>query len=278
MANYTAADVKKLRELTGAGMMDCKKALDEADGNVEKAVELLRVKGQKGVAKREGRSAENGAVVSVIADDNTSGVILELKCETDFVAKGEKFQAVANALAAHVAATSPADIAALLASEIEPGKTVQAYVDEANANLGEKIVLDRFAQFSGAYVTAYMHRTMPDLPPQIGVLVELDAPNAEVAKGIAQHIAAFAPKYLAREDVPAEVVEAERRVAEETTRNEGKPEAAIPKIVEGRVNGFYKEATLLGQSYALDAKKSVQQVLNEAGVTLKRFSRIKVGI
>ncbi|WP_445396516.1 translation elongation factor Ts [Streptomyces sp. LE64] len=278
MANYTAADVKKLRELTGAGMMDCKKALDEADGNVEKAVELLRVKGQKGVAKREGRSAENGAVVSVIADDNTSGVILELKCETDFVAKGEKFQAVANALAAHVAATSPADIEALLASEIEPGKTVQAYVDEANANLGEKIVLDRFAQFSGAYVTAYMHRTMPDLPPQIGVLVELDAPNAEVAKGIAQHIAAFAPKYLAREDVPAEVVEAERRVAEETTRNEGKPEAAIPKIVEGRVNGFYKEATLLGQSYALDAKKSVQQVLNEAGVTLKRFSRIKVGI
>ncbi|MEU0691057.1 translation elongation factor Ts [Streptomyces uncialis] len=278
MANYTAADVKKLRELTGAGMMDCKKALDEADGNVEKAVELLRVKGQKGVAKREGRSAENGAVVSVVADDNTSGVILELKCETDFVAKGEKFQAAAAALAAHVAETSPADLDALLASEIEAGKTVQAYVDEANANLGEKIVLDRFAQFTGAYVSVYMHRTMPDLPPQIGVLVELDKPNAEVAKGIAQHIAAFAPKYLSREDVPAEVVEGERRVAEETTRNEGKPEAAIPKIVEGRVNGFFKEVTLLGQAYALDQKKSVQQVLNEAGVTLKRFSRIKVGI
>ncbi|MFJ7421169.1 translation elongation factor Ts [Streptomyces uncialis] len=278
MANYTAADVKKLRELTGAGMMDCKKALDEADGNVDKAVELLRVKGQKGVAKREGRSAENGAVVSVIADDNTSGVILELKCETDFVAKGEKFQAAAAALAEHVAKTSPADLEALLASEIEAGKTVQAYVDEANANLGEKIVLDRFAQFTGAYVSVYMHRTMPDLPPQIGVLVELDKPNAEVAKGIAQHIAAFAPKYLSREDVPAEIVEGERRVAEETTRNEGKPEAAISKIVEGRVNGFFKEATLLGQAYALDQKKSVQQVLNEAGVTLKRFSRIKVGI
>ncbi|MYY12047.1 elongation factor Ts [Streptomyces sp. SID4919] len=278
MANYTAADVKKLRELTGAGMMDCKKALDEADGNVDKAVELLRVKGQKGVAKREGRSAENGAVVSVIADDNTSGVILELKCETDFVAKGEKFQAAAAALAEHVAKTSPAGLDALLASEIEAGKTVQAYVDEANANLGEKIVLDRFAQFTGAYVSVYMHRTMPDLPPQIGVLVELDKPNAEVAKGIAQHIAAFAPKYLSREDVPAEIVEGERRVAEETTRNEGKPEAAISKIVEGRVNGFFKEATLLGQAYALDQKKSVQQVLNEAGVTLKRFSRIKVGI
>ncbi|MCX4393574.1 MULTISPECIES: translation elongation factor Ts [unclassified Streptomyces] len=278
MANYTAADVKKLRELTGAGMMDCKKALDEADGNVDKAVEALRIKGQKGVAKREGRSAENGAVVSLISEDQTSGVLLELKCETDFVAKGEKFQAVANTLAAHVAATSPADLEALLASEIEAGKTVQAYVDEANANLGEKIVLDRFAQFSGAYVSAYMHRTMPDLPPQIGVLVELDKADAELAKGIAQHIAAFAPKYLSREDVPAEVVEAERRVAEETTRAEGKPEAALPKIVEGRVNGFFKEATLLGQPYALDNKKSVQKVLDEAGVTLKRFTRIKVGI
>lgn len=278
MANYTAADVKKLRELTGAGMMDCKKALDEADGSVDKAVEALRIKGQKGVAKREGRSAENGAVVSVIADDNTSGVLVELKCETDFVAKGEKFQAVANQIAQHAAATSPADIAALLGSEIEPGKTVQAFVDEANANLGEKIVLDRFAQFSGAYVTAYMHRTMPDLPPQIGVLVELDKADADLAKGIAQHIAAFAPKYLSREDVPAEVVETERRVAEETTRAEGKPEAALPKIVEGRVNGFFKEATLLGQPYALDNKKSVQKVLDEAGVTLKRFSRIKVGI
>ncbi|MGW3847091.1 translation elongation factor Ts [Streptomyces fagopyri] len=278
MANYTAADVKKLRELTGAGMMDCKKALDEADGNVDRAVEELRIKGQKGVAKREGRSAENGAVVSVIADDNTSGVLVELKCETDFVAKGEKFQAVAGRIADHVTKTSPADLEALLGSEIEPGKTVQAFVDEANANLGEKIVLDRFAQFSGVYVTAYMHRTMPDLPPQIGVLVELDKANAELAKGVAQHIAAFAPKYLAREDVPAEIVESERRVAEETTRAEGKPEAALPKIVEGRVNAFFKEATLLGQPYALDQKKSVQQVLDEAGVALKRFARIKVGI
>ncbi|OON76411.1 translation elongation factor Ts [Streptomyces tsukubensis] len=278
MANYTAADVKKLRELTGAGMMDCKKALDESDGNVDKAVELLRVKGQKGVAKREGRSAENGAVISLLADDNTSGVLVELKCETDFVAKGDKFQAVANTLANHVAKTSPADLEALLASEIESGKTVQAYVDEANATLGEKIVLDRFAQFTGGYVAAYMHRTNPDLPPQIGVLVELDKENAQVAKDVAQHIAAFAPKYLSREDVPAEVVESERRVAEETSRNEGKPEAALPKIIEGRVNGFFKEATLLDQPFAKDNKKSVQKVLDEAGVSLKRFARIKVGI
>ncbi|MFH8365313.1 translation elongation factor Ts [Streptomyces sp. NPDC018031] len=277
MANFTAADVKKLRELTGAGMMDCKKALDEAEGNVDKAVELLRIKGQKGVAKRESRTAENGAVVSLIADDNTSGVLLELKCETDFVAKGDKFVAVAEALAAHAAKTAPADLEALLASEIEAGKTVQAYVDEANATLGEKIVLDRFAQFSGGYVAAYMHRTSPDLPPQVGVLVELDKENAEVAKDVAQHIAAFAPKFLSREDIPAEVIENERRVAEATAKEEGKPEAALPKIVEGRVNGFFKENTLLAQPFAKDNKKTVEKVLAEAGVSLKRFARIRVG-
>ncbi|MFD7501979.1 translation elongation factor Ts [Streptomyces sp. NPDC059850] len=278
MANFTAADVKKLRELTGAGMMDCKKALDEAEGSVDKAVEILRVKGQKGVAKRESRSAENGAVVSLIADDNTSGVLVELKCETDFVAKGDKFIAVADAIAAHVAKTVPADLEALLASEIEAGKTVQAFVDEANATLGEKIVLDRFAQFSGGFVAAYMHRTSPDLPPQVGVLVELDKENAEVAKDIAQHVAAFAPKFLSRDEIAAETVENERRVAEATAREEGKPEAALPKIIEGRVTGFFKENVLVDQAFAKDNKKSVQKVLDEAGVSLTRFARFRVGV
>ncbi|MCF6523267.1 translation elongation factor Ts [Streptomyces sp. JJ36] len=277
MANYTAADVKKLRELTGAGMMDCKKALDEAEGNVDKAVEILRVKGQKGVAKRESRTAENGAVVARIAEGGDSGVLVELKCETDFVAKGDKFLAAADAVAQHVAATSPADTAALLASEIESGKTVQAFVDEANANLGEKIVLDRFAQFSGAYVASYLHRTSPDLPPQVGVLVELDKADADTAKDVAQHIAAFSPSFLSREDVPAETVENERRIAEETAREEGKPEQALPKIIEGRVNGFFKENCLLDQPFAKDNKKTVQKVLDEAGVTLKRFARFRVG-
>ncbi|AUH40231.1 translation elongation factor Ts [Streptomyces sp. CMB-StM0423] len=276
MANFTAADVKKLRELTGAGMMDCKKALEEAEGDVDKAVELLRVKGQKGVAKREGRSAENGAVVSLIADDNSSGVLLELKCETDFVAKGDKFIAVANALAEHVAASKPADLEALLASEID-GKTVQTYVDEANATLGEKIVLDRFARFEGAYVGTYMHRTMPDLPPQVGVLVELDKADPQTAKEVAQHIAAFSPRWLTRDEVPADTVENERRVAEATSREEGKPEAALPKIVEGRVNGFFKENVLLDQPFAKDPKKSVQKVLGEAGAQVIRFARIRVG-
>ncbi|MBW1601254.1 elongation factor Ts [Streptomyces sp. JJ66] len=277
MANYTAADVKKLRELTGAGMMDCKKALDEGEGNVDKAVEILRVKGQKGVAKRESRTAENGAVTALIADDKTSGVLVELKCETDFVAKGDKFQAAITVIAEHIAATSPADTAALLASEIESGKSVQAYVDEKNAELGEKIVLDRFAHFTGGFVATYLHRTNPDLPPQVGVLVQLDQENAEVAKDVAQHIAAFGPKYISRDDVPAETVENERRVAEATAKEEGKPEAALPKIVEGRVNGFFKENCLLDQPFAKDNKKSVQKVLDEAGVTLRSFARFRVG-
>ncbi|MEU6175670.1 translation elongation factor Ts [Streptantibioticus parmotrematis] len=278
MANFTAADVKKLRELTGAGMMDCKKALDEAEGNVDKAVEILRVKGQKGVAKREGRNASNGAVVSLIADDNTSGVLVELNCETDFVAKGEKFVAVAEAIAKHVAAAKPADLDALLASEIEAGKTVQAYVDEANATLGEKIVLSRFAQFADGFVSSYLHRTSPDLPPQVGVLVALDKENAQVAKDVAQHIAAFAPKFLTRDEIPAETVENERRVAEATAREEGKPEGALPKIVEGRVTGFFKENVLLDQAFAKDNKKTVAKVLEEAGVTLKSFARFRVGV
>ncbi|MEV7780471.1 translation elongation factor Ts [Kitasatospora sp. NPDC088351] len=278
MANFTAADVKKLRELTGAGMMDCKKALEEAEGDVQKAVELLRIKGQKGVAKREGRDASNGAVAALIAEDKKAGVLVELNCETDFVAKGDKFVEVAEALAAHVAATSPADLEAALASEIEAGKTVQQFVDEANATLGEKIVFRRFAQFEGdSFVAVYLHKTSPDLPPAVGVLVELDKENAEVAKDVAQHIAAFAPKYLSREDIPAEELENERRVAEATAREEGKPEAALPKIVEGRVTGFVKENSVLEQAFAKDSKKTVAKVLAENGVALKRFARFRVG-
>ncbi|MBM9503935.1 translation elongation factor Ts [Actinacidiphila acididurans] len=278
MANFTAADVKKLRELTAAGMLDCKNALTEADGDLEKAVEILRVKGQKGVTKREGRSASNGAVVSLIAADNSEGVLVELKCETDFVAKGDKFVAVADAIAAHVAASKPADIEALLGSEIKDGQTVQAYVDEANATLGEKIVLDRFAQFTDGYVASYLHRTSPDLPPQVGVLVELDKADAQTAKDVAQHIAAFAPTFLSRDDIDPATVDNERRLAEATAREEGKPEAALPKIVEGRVNGFFKENVVLEQAFAKDPKKTVQKVLDEAGVTLKRFARFRVGV
>ena len=275
MANYTAADVKKLRELTAAGMMDCKKALEETDGDLDKAVEFLRVKGLKGVTKREGRSASNGLVASAV--DGVSGTLIELNCETDFVAKGEAFQTVAATVLAHVVNAKPADVDALLVSEIEPGKTVQAFLDTANATLGEKIELRRFAQFHDGFVASYLHKTSPDIPAQIGVLVELDKENAEVAKDIAQHIAAFSPSYLTREEVPTDVVETEKRLAEETSREEGKPEAALPKIIEGRVNGFFKENVVLEQAFAKDPKKTVKKVLDEAGVTLKRFARFRVG-
>jgi elongation factor Ts len=278
MANYTTADVKRLREQTAAGMMDVKKALDESDGDYEKAVEYLRVKGLKGVTKREGRSASNGLVAAHIAADNGKGTLVELNCETDFVAKGDRFQQVATELLAHVVATGPAEVPALLATQFAASeKTVQEFLDEANATLGEKIELRRTATFEGGYVATYLHKTSPDLPAQVGVLVQLDKPNAEIAKDVAQHIAAFAPNYLSRADVPADVVETERRLAEETSREEGKPEAALPKIVEGRVNGFFKDNVVLEQAFAKDPKKTVQKVLDEAGVTLQAFARYRVG-
>jgi elongation factor Ts len=253
-------------------MLDVKKALDEADGDPGKAAENLRVKGQKGVTKREGRSASNGAVVSLIAEGNTEGVLLELNCETDFVAKGERFQQLAEQVV--TAAQGATDVAGITVD----GRPLQEVLDEANATLGEKIVLSRFAQFGDGFVASYLHRTSPDLPPQVGVLVELDKENAELAKDVAQHIAAFSPKFLSREDVPAETVENERRIAEETAREEGKPEAALSRIVDGRVTGFVKENAVLEQAFAKDSKKTVQKVLDEAGVTLKRFARFRVGV
>ena len=275
MANISAADIKKLREATGAGMTDCKNALVEADGDYDKAMEQLRVKGLKGVAKREGRSASNGLVTAHI-DTDGSGVLLELNCETDFVAKGEKFQQVAQQVVERLVAARPGDVEAALAADAGDGRTVKDFLDEANATLGEKIELRRFASFPSAYVASYLHKTSPDLPPQVGVLVELSGP-AEVGRDIAQHIAAFSPTYVSRDEVPEDVVTKEREIAEATAREEGKPEAALPKIVEGRVTGFFKEATLLEQAYAKDSKKSVKQVLDEAGVTVTRFARFRVG-
>jgi len=280
MPNYTAADVKKLRDLTAAGMMDCKNALVDADGDFDKAVEIIRVKGQRGVTKREGRATSNGAVVAKL-DGTNAGVLLELACETDFVAKSQRFIELADQVVTHVFETSPADIPTLLGSEIAAGQTVQQVVDDANAALGEKIEVRRFAQFGDGYVSVYLHRTSPDLPPQVGVLVEFDAADgddsARTAKDIAQHIAAFSPRYLSRDDVPADTVAEERRIAEATAREEGKPEQALTKIVEGRLNGFFKENVLLDQAFAKDNKKAVSTVLSEAGVTLKRFARYRVG-
>ena len=272
---YTAEDVKRLREATAAGMLDCKKALDEADGDYEKAVEIIRVKGLKGVTKREGRQTSNGLVAAKAEGD--LGVMLELNCETDFVAKGDRFQAVADELLNHLAKVKSADVTAFLLTELDNGKTVQETVDEANATLGEKIEIRRIAVSEGSPVAIYLHRTNPDLPPQLGVLVKLVSAAAEAGKDVAQHIAAFAPQYVSREEIPADQIENERRIAEETAREEGKPEASLSKIVEGRVTGFVKEVSLLEQGFAKDAKKTVKQILDEAKTAVSAFHRFKVG-
>lgn len=272
---YSAEDVKKLREATAAGMLDCKKALDEAEGDFDKAVEIIRVKGLKGVTKREGRTTSNGLVIAKVQEN--LGVMLELNCETDFVAKGERFQALADELLEHLMKAKPSDVKAFLASEIKPGRKVQDAVDEGNATLGEKIEVRRVAVLDGSPVGLYLHRTSPDLPPQVGVLVQITKDALGVGKDIAQHIAAFAPSYVHRDDVPADVIENERRVAEETARNEGKPEASLAKIVEGRVTGFVKEVSLIEQAFAKDAKKTVKQILDEAGSAVKAFHRFRVG-
>jgi elongation factor Ts len=275
LANYTAEDVKKLREATAAGMLDCKKALDEAEGDYNKALDIIRVKGLKGITKREGRLTSNGAVVAKV--EGNLGVMLELNCETDFVAKGERFVALADELLAHLQNAQSDSLEAFLASTMSNGNTVQATVDEANATMGEKIEVRRIAVIKDSPVGIYLHRTSPDLPPQVGVLVELVKDAAEVGKDIAQHIAAFAPQFVNREDVPADLIENERRIAEETAREEGKPEAALSKIIEGRVTGFVKEVSLIEQSFAKDAKKTVKQILDEAGTAVKAFHRFRVG-
>ena len=242
MANYSAEDVKRLREATAAGMLDCKKALDEADGDYDKAIEIIRVKGQKGVTKREGRLTSNGLVVAKVSGD--LGVMLELNCETDFVAKGERFIALGDELVDQLVSSKSADVASFLASTMANGKTVQSVIDEGNAMLGEKIEIRNVAVIEGP-VGLYLHKTSPDLPPQVGVLVSLAKEAAEVGKDVAQHIAAFAPRFVNREDVPADLIETERRLAEETARAEGKPEASLSKIIEGRVTGFVKEVSLI---------------------------------
>ncbi|MDS1270618.1 translation elongation factor Ts [Lipingzhangella sp. LS1_29] len=276
MANFTAADVKKLRELTGAGMMDCKKALTEAEGDFDKAVEFLRVKGAKDVGKRQERTAANG-LVALHTEGDTSAVLLELNCETDFVAKNDQFQQLAAELASFVSRTDPADVETLLSADHGDGKTVQQLIDENSAVIGEKLELRRFARVAGPYVVSYLHKSDPDLPPTLGVLVELDQANSEVGRDVAQQVAALAPRYVSKDDVPEDVVANERRIAEATAREEGKPEQALPKIIEGRVNGFFKDATLLGQPFVKDNKQTVQQVVDEAGVTVRRFVRFKVG-
>ncbi|GAB4065765.1 translation elongation factor Ts [Angustibacter speluncae] len=274
MANYTAADIKALREQTGAGMLDVKKALDEADGDRTKAVEILRVKGLKGVTKREGRSASDGLVAAHV--DGGVGTLVEINCETDFVAKNDKFGALAQQVLDTAVATGAADVETLLAAKVGD-ETLGDLVTNAAATLGEKVEVRRVARVEGAQVSSYLHKTNPDLPAQIGVLVATSTEAGEIGRDVAMHAAAMSPIFLAREDVPAETVDAERRIAEETAREEGKPEQALPKIIEGRVNSYFKDNVLLEQPFAKDNKKSVAKVLEEAGTSITQFARFRVG-
>jgi elongation factor Ts len=271
MANISAAEVKKLRDLTGAGMMDSKKALTEADGDVDRAIEILRV---KGAAKAAKRGAERSASAGLVASHGVA--LVELNSETDFVAKSDQFQALANDIAAAADRAHPADAEALRGVEVDGGKTVDESIAALAAVIGEKLELGRVAVFDGNVVT-YMHRRATDLPPTVGVLVEYEGDNAEAARGAAMQVAAMRPQYVSRDEVPEDVVAKEREIAEATAKEEGKPEKALPKIVEGRVNGFFKEVALLEQPSVQDNKKTVQKVLDESGVTIRRFARFEVG-
>ncbi len=274
MANVSATEVKRLRDATGAGMLDSKKALEEADGDFDKAVEILRIKGGAKAAKRGERTASNGLVAAA------EGAMIELASETDFVAKNEQFQTLAGDIVAHFANSSATDTGALLAETLKDGRTVAENIDALAAVIGEKLELRRATKLSsgaGKSVATYLHRKASDLPPQVGVLVQFTGDDLQAARGAAMQVAALRAKYLRRDDVPADLVETERRIAEATAREEGKPEGALPKIVEGRLNGFFKENVLLEQAAVQDSKKTVKALLDEAGVTVTAFRHFEVG-
>ncbi len=272
MANYTAADVKRLRELTGAGMLDCKNALAESDGDFDKAVEALRITGAKDVGKRAERATAEGLVAA------KGGALIELNCETDFVAKNAEFQKLADVVVGAAAAAKTADVDALKAATAGD-KTVEQAIAELSAKIGEKLELRRVAFLDGT-VETYLHKRSADLPPAVGVLVEYTGSGTgatAAAHAVALQIAALKARYLSRDDVPDDVLASERRIAEETSRAEGKPEQALPKIVEGRLNGFFKDVVLLEQPSVSDNKKTVKALLDEAGVIVTRFVRFEVG-
>ena len=274
MANFTAADVKALREQTGAGMMDVKKALTEANGDVEKALEIIRLKGLKSLSKREGRQASAGLLAA--QTDGTVGVLVEVNSETDFVAKNQKFIDFSNEVLAAAVASGAADLDALLAAPMGEG-TVKDRLDAFAAIIGEKLQVGRIVRVEGENVDLYLHQTNPDLPPQVGVFVVTDAAGKSVAHDIAMHVAAYMPAYLDRDSVPADVLDKERATLEKITLEEGKPANIVPKIVEGRLNAFFKDNCLVDQAFARDPSKSVGQVLKEAGAKVTNFVRVHVG-
>jgi elongation factor Ts len=276
MANYSPADVKRLREQTAAGMLDCKNALVDAGGDYDAAVEALRIKGAKDVNKRAKRTAANGLITAEL-DGTSSGVLLELNCETDFVAKTDMFQQVAADIARAALAAGATDRLAVLSLQVRPGRTAAELIEEAGASLKEKLDVGRFARFEGGYITSYLHKSDPGLPPTLGVLVQLDQAGAEMGQELAHQVAAMRPHYVTRDEVPADLVANERRIAEQLTRDEGKPEQAIPKIVEGRLNAFFKDVVLTEQESVKVQKKTIKQLLAERGASVRAFARFQIG-
>jgi elongation factor Ts len=260
-------------------MMDCKAALEASDGDVEAAKQWLREKGKAGAGKRAGRAADQGAIDVVV--DGDAAALVELNCETDFVAKGTDFKAAVTKLAEHVVEHGDDTVA----EQPFEGSTVAEFLVLLSAKLGEKIELGRVVRYESGDGLLDAYRHVQNERGTIGVLVELggvdrtDAKAREVAHDVALHIASAAPAYVSRQDVPADVVEKEREVLEALTRNEGKPEQAIPKIVEGRLNGFYKDSVLLEQGFVREPKTTIQQLVGGIGAdaAVRRFARVKIG-
>lgn len=270
MTAITAAEVKKLRDATGAGMMDAKKALTEAAGDFDAAVELLRVSGQAKMAGRSDRDASNGLVAA------SGKTMIQLAAETDFVAKNAEFMALADEIAAAVDAAQADGVAAAQQVELSSGKTVAEAISELSAKIGEKLELAAAATYRDT-VNIYLHRRSADLPPQVGVMVEYVGGSEDFARSIAMQIAAMSPSYVTREEVPAEVLENERKIATLTAQEKGKPEAIIPRIVEGRLGGFFKEVCLVEQASVSDDKLTVGQLLKDNSAEVKRFIRFATG-
>ena len=268
----TAALVKELREMTGAGMMDCKKALTECDGDMDKAVDFLREKGLAQAAKKAGRIAAEGLVGSYISEDAKTGVIVEINCETDFVAKTDDFKDLVNTVAVHIAATKPADVETLAASELN-GQTVAALITEKIAKIGENISLRRFACYeTDGIVASYIHAG-----GKIVTLVEMKGGDAALAKDIAMQVAAANPSYLDRTQVPDSELEHEKQVLTEQARNEGKPEKIIEKMVQGRIEKYYKEVCLVDQAFIKGDDESISSLLKKANAEVVRFVRYEMG-
>lgn len=271
MAQITAGMVKDLREKTGAGMMDCKKALSETGGDMQKAIDYLREKGIAKAAKKSGRIAAEGAVTAYVSDDGKVGALVEVNCETDFTANNENFRALAKKVTEYVAKTNPADLDALNASVIEGNKTVADLVTEATATIGEKISVRRFVCYkSEGKITSYIH-----MGGKIGVLVELTGGSSELGKDVAMQIAASNPSAIDRNSVDAAELEHEKEILRKQALEEGKPAKIVEKMVEGRINKFYKEVCLVEQIFVKDNEKTVKDVLKD--VKVLNFTRYQLG-